>query len=174
MASGSKRELRARLLATRAALTPDQIAAARAAVREHVLSRFRAARRVAAYQPLRTEPGSVELLEALVAGGAAVLVPILLPDRDLDWASWPSGSPLGVAAIAAVDLALVPALAVSRGGVRLGRAGGSYDRALTRVRPGVPIVALVYDDEILCDVPADPWDVPVTAAITPTGWHELA
>jgi 5-formyltetrahydrofolate cyclo-ligase len=38
----------------------------------------------------------------------------------------------------------------------------------------VPIVALVYDDEIVSDVPSDPWDVPVTAAITPSGWHALA
>jgi 5-formyltetrahydrofolate cyclo-ligase len=172
--SGSKRELRARLLAARRALSPEQIAAARAGVRGHVLSRFGSARRVAAYRPLRTEPGSVELLDGLVARGAWVLVPVLLDDRDLDWAPWPSGAPLGVEAIASVEVALVPALAVSQRGVRLGRAGGSYDRALTRVRPGVPIVALVYDDEILAEVPSDPWDVPVTAAITPSGWHALA
>jgi 5-formyltetrahydrofolate cyclo-ligase len=114
------------------------------------------------------------LLDGFLARGAWVLVPVLLDDRDLDWAPWPSGAPLGVEAIASVEVALVPALAVSRRGVRLGRAGGSYDRALTRVRPGVPIVALVYDDEIVSDVPSDPWDVPVTAAITPSGWHALA
>jgi 5-formyltetrahydrofolate cyclo-ligase len=172
--SASKRELRARLLAARSALSPEQISAARAAVRGHVLSRFGSARRVAAYRPLRTEPASVELLDGFLARGAWVLVPVLLDDRDLDWAPWPSGAPLGVEAIASVEVALVPALAVSRRGVRLGRAGGSYDRALTRVRPGVPIVALVYDDEIVSDVPSDPWDVPVTAAITPSGWHALA
>jgi len=171
--SGSKSDLRARLLAARAALAPAQISAARAAVRIHVLSRFGTARRVAAYRPLRTEPGSVELLDALVAGGATVLVPVLLDDRDLDWASWPSGVSLGIHAIADVEVALVPALAVSRRGVRLGRGGGSYDRALARVPAGVPLVALLYEGEILAEVPCDSWDVPVTAAITPSGWHRL-
>ncbi len=115
----------------------------------------------------------MELLDALVAGGATVLVPVLLDDRDLDWASWPSGVSLGIHAIADVEVALVPALAVSRRGVRLGRGGGSYDRALARVPAGVPLVALLYEGEILAEVPCDSWDVPVTAAITPSGWHRL-
>lgn len=138
-------------------------------MRAHVLSRFGAARRVAGYRPLRTEPGSTELLDAF----ASVIVPVLLDDRDLDWVRWPSGSALGVDAIAEVDVVLAPALAVSASGVRLGRGGGSYDRALARVPAEVPIVALVYDEEILPDLPADSWDIPVTAAITPTGWHAL-
>jgi 5-formyltetrahydrofolate cyclo-ligase len=173
MPDQAKRELRARLLTARSGLSPEQIAVARAGVRSHVLSRFAVARRLAAFRPLRTEPGSTELLDALVAGGTSVLVPVLLDDRDLDWAPWPSGDPLGVDAIAGVDVLLVPALAVSTAGVRLGRGGGSYDRALARVPAGVQTVALVYDSEILTSVPADPWDVPVTAAITPSGWRPL-
>ena len=128
---------------------------------------------MAAYRPLRTEPGSDELLDAFLAADVSVIVPVLLDDRDLDWSPWPSGPPLGVDAIASVDVVLVPALAVSFRGVRLGRGGGSYDRALARVRPGVPAVALLYDGEILPDVPAEAWDVPVTGAITPSGWRHL-
>lgn len=140
----------------------------------HVMARFGQCRRVAAYRPLRTEPGSVELLDELVRGGAAVLIPVLLDDRDLDWAAWAdgaSGPSLGVDAIGGVEVVLVPALAVSRQGMRLGRGGGSYDRALTRVPRGVPVVALLYDDEIRPVVPTEEWDRPVTAAITPSGWH---
>jgi 5-formyltetrahydrofolate cyclo-ligase len=169
----SKTELRARLLAARAARSPEQIAAARSAVRKQVLARFGGCRRVAAYRPLRTEPGSVELLDELVQGGATVLIPVLLADRDLDWAVWPSGPSSGVDAIGGVEVALVPALAVSRRGMRLGRGGGSYDRALARVPADVPVVALLYDDEILPDLPADEWDRPVRAAITPSGWHSF-
>jgi 5-formyltetrahydrofolate cyclo-ligase len=169
----TKSELRARLLAARAARAPTEIEAARAAMRSHVLSRFSAARRVAAYRPLRTEPGSVELLDAFVAAGASVIVPVLLDDRDLDWTPWPSGALLGVDAVAGADLVLVPALAVSVRGVRLGRGGGSYDRALARVPDGVPTVALLYDDEVGPDVPAESWDVPVSGAITPSGWRSL-
>jgi 5-formyltetrahydrofolate cyclo-ligase len=67
----------------------------------------------------------------------------------------------------------VPALAVSRSGVRLGRGGGSYDRALARVPPGMPIIAMIYDDELVDELPHDDWDVPVTGAVTPSGWHDL-
>jgi 5-formyltetrahydrofolate cyclo-ligase len=171
--TATKSELRARLLAARAALSPTEIEAARAAVRSQVLSRFAGARRVAAYRPLRTEPGSVELLDAYLAAEASVIVPVLLDDRDLDWTPWPSGALLGVDAVAGVDLVLVPALAVSIHGIRLGRGGGSYDRALARVPAGVPTVALLYDDEIGPDVPAEAWDVPVSGAITPSGWQSL-
>ena len=42
---------------------------------------------------------------------------------------------------------------------RLGRGGGSYDRALPRVRPGIPVVALLYSDEVRAELPREPWDV---------------
>ena len=57
--------------------------------------------------------------------------------------------PLGAAAIAEADTVFVPALAVARDGNRLGRGGGSYDRALRRVPAGVPVVALLFDDELV-------------------------
>jgi 5-formyltetrahydrofolate cyclo-ligase len=172
MGTPDKTELRAKLLAARAGLPSDSVAVARARVRAHVLDRFGTLRRLAAFRPLRTEPGSIELLDVL-AVRAVVLVPLLRADRDLDWTPWPSGEPLGVDAIAGVDAVLAPALAVSRTGVRLGRGGGSYDRALARVPPGVPICALVYDHELVAELPRDDWDVPVTGAITPSGWHDL-
>jgi len=172
MGTADKTELRAKLLAVRAGLPPDRIVEARARVRAHVLGRFGTARRLAAYRPLRTEPGSVELLDGMAAR-AVVLVPLLQADRDLDWTPWPTGGPLGVDAISGVDVVLAPALAVSRSGVRLGRGGGSYDRALARVPPGVPIIAMIYDDELVDELPHDDWDVPVTGAVTPSGWHDL-
>ena len=50
------------------------------------------------------------------------------------------------------DLLLVPGLAVSRTGMRMGRGGGCYDRALARVPVGTPVWALLYDDELGVDV----------------------
>jgi 5-formyltetrahydrofolate cyclo-ligase len=131
-------------------------------------------RTVAAYVPLRTEPGSVELLTALAAR-AEVIVPVTLPDRDLDWARWPDGrgAPLGAAAIGRAGLVIVPALAVAADGTRLGRGGGSYDRALARCAPGAVIAALLFDGETVPELPRDPWDVPVSAVVTPSGWFEL-
>ena len=104
-----------------------------------------------------------------------MLVPVTLPDRDLDWVALPGDIALSVSAIAAADAVLVPALAVAPDGTRLGRGGGSYDRALARVHPGVPIAALVYDGEVRARLPRDPWDVPVSAYVTPSGgWREVA
>ncbi len=48
---------------------------------------------------------------------------------------------------------LAPALAVDGEGRRLGQGGGSYDRALTRTR--APVLAVVFDDELLGEVPAE-------------------
>jgi 5-formyltetrahydrofolate cyclo-ligase len=146
----------------------------------------RALRCVAAYAPLPDEPGGSGLPERLAAvlPPDGLLLPALLPDRDLDWVTYagtlreggtmrvlrePPGRRLGVAAIARAEIVFVPALAADPTGARLGRGGGSYDRALPRVRAGVPIIALLYPGEILPVIPTQPHDRPVTAALTPDG-----
>ncbi len=184
-------ERRARAAARGASI--ERVALARS-LAEHVLSGLPAqANVVAAYRSLPTEPPTTVLLHELVRRGVRVLVPDLLDDLDLDWralrANARPGRPRGVEAIAAADVVLVPALAVDRSGTRLGQGGGSYDRALARVRPGVPVVALLYDDELrrsdqLPDdepryddgpLPREDHDAPVTAVVTPTaGWTVLA
>jgi 5-formyltetrahydrofolate cyclo-ligase len=176
MARADKQDLRDELLQERRTLTPEQIEAARAAVRDAVLARQAEARwtSVAAYLPLRTEPGSHELLEELVHRGVRVLVPVTQPDHDLDWVALPGDEPLGVDAIATVDVVLVPALAVATDGTRLGRGGGSYDRALARVPSATPVAALLYDAEVVVGLPSEAWDLPVGAVVTPSGgWRDL-
>jgi 5-formyltetrahydrofolate cyclo-ligase len=81
--------------------------------------------------------------------------------------------PLGPAAIGTAGLVLVPAFAVDRSGRRLGRGGGSYDRALARVPAGTTVAALIFADELIERVPTEVWDQPVTAVVTPAGWFEL-
>jgi len=73
------------------------------------------------------------------------------------------------AAIGSADAVLVPALAVANDGTRLGRGGGSYDRALARVPVGTPVWVLLYDDEVGVSVPVEPHDRLVTGAATPSG-----
>jgi 5-formyltetrahydrofolate cyclo-ligase len=175
-----KIDLRSRLLSARVARSPASRDAARTAIAAHVLARLAdSAPRwscVAAYLPMRTEPGSRQLLAGLASAGVRVLVPILLDDRDLDWAEWTESGPgpaLGIAAIAGASAVLVPALAVDSAGMRLGRGGGSYDRALGRITPGTPVAALLYEEELLDNVPSESWDQPVTATVTPSGWHDI-
>ncbi len=79
----------------------------------------------------------------------------------------PASRPAASAAITSADLVIVPALAADRRGNRLGRGGGSYDRALARVGPAIPSVALLYDGELLDEVPAGPQDQRVRAVARP-------
>jgi 5-formyltetrahydrofolate cyclo-ligase len=170
--AAAKAELREELMAARRARTAAELEAARAGIRARVLERLDA-ECVAAYVPLRTEPGSTALLDGLAGRGVRVLVPLTQLDRDLDWAQWSPtglGPPLGVKAVSGAGLVLVPALAVARDGTRLGRGGGSYDRALRRVPAGVETAALVFDDELRPELPRADWDVTVSAAVTPSGW----
>ena len=176
--------LRARLLAARARLSADQRAAAGRAIRDALLDRpeIQMAGTIAAYYSIGAEPDTRGLVYALWKRGSYVLLPVLRVDGDLDWASYegpeslvpgprglrePSEPPRGVGAVARADAVLVPALAVDRAGNRLGRGGGSFDRALARVSPLVPLIALVYDDEIVDRVPAEHHDVKVRAAVSP-------
>jgi 5-formyltetrahydrofolate cyclo-ligase len=117
--------------------------------------------RVAGYAALRSEPPTAGALALC----RHVLLPVLLPDRDLDWAA-ADGTLLGPDAIAGCDVVLVPALAVDHSGNRLGRGGGSYDRALRRAR-GLTI-AVLYDDELVDALPAERHDVTVGAVVTPS------
>ena len=108
----------------------------------------RGAATIAAYWSIGTEPDTHGLVARLAASGVRILLPVLLPDGDLDWAAYdpaqdlasgrlglrePVGPRLGVEAIRSCDAIFVPALALSADGHRLGRGGGSYDRALARV-----------------------------------------
>ncbi len=139
------------------------------------------AHRVALYVSRGPEPQTGALIDWLLAARHEVLLPILYADNDLGWGVAPGAADLvpgrlglteppvdlGSAAIATADLVICPALAVARDGVRLGRGGGSYDRALARVRPGTPIWAAVYDSEVVEALPADAHDHRVHAALTP-------
>jgi 5-formyltetrahydrofolate cyclo-ligase len=180
----SKVALRRQLLTERAQMTASERSGAGRTLRDAVLSLPEAqmAGTVAAYVSVGTEPDTRGLVYALWKRGTYVLLPLLLDDNDLDWACYegpdslaagprgllqPTEPPRGSAAVSSADLVIVPALAVDRGGRRLGRGGGSYDRALARVGAAVPTVALIYDGELLDEVPAGPHDQRVRMVARP-------
>jgi 5-formyltetrahydrofolate cyclo-ligase len=180
----AKTALRRRILDVRAGLSAEQRAAAGSALRDAVLALPEAqmAGTAAVYYSIGSEPGTHGLVYALWKRGTYVLLPVLRPDLDLDWASYegpdslragprgltePAEPARGIAAVSRADLVIVPALAVDRRGIRLGRGGGSYDRALTRVGPQVPTIALLYDAELLDEVPAAAHDQRVRLVARP-------
>ncbi|HZF90205.1 5-formyltetrahydrofolate cyclo-ligase [Streptomyces sp.] len=192
-AEPDKRALRRDLIAVRNRLTADDVRESEAALAERAgeLPELAGARTVAAYVSVGSEPGTRALLDALRTRGARVLLPVLLPDNDLDWGEYdgpdslarvrhggkmellePVGDRLGAGAVTAADAVLLPGLAVDARGMRLGRGGGSYDRVLARLeRAGAhpALVVLLYDTEVVERVPAEAHDRPVHAVITPSG-----
>ena len=182
----AKMALRVVLRSRRRAMEPDAVRAAAEALTRAVLARpeMAEARTVTLYVSYGAEPGTAALREELRARGVRVLLPVTLEDYDLDWAldtgdadlqhplrgpAVPRGPRLGRDAIREADIVFVPGLAVDPEGVRLGQGGGCYDRALTRVAPGVPIIVLLHDGEVLNHggVPSDLHDQRVTGWIAP-------
>ena len=118
------------------------------------------------------------------------LLPVLIdeagaPYRSPRWGLWeagqalvtpsrppaqPRGEAMGVESLTEADLIVIPALAASADGARLGQGGGWYDRALTHRRPGVPVVAVIFDDEVLDpgEIPTEVHDAAIDMIITPT------
>jgi 5-formyltetrahydrofolate cyclo-ligase len=177
--------MRRRLVAARAGVSDAERSAAGRLIRDHVLEmpEVAAAGTVAAYYSVGTEPDTHGLIFALWKRGSYVVLPVLLPDGDLDWASYegpdsvvpgpkgllqPAEPVRGPGTVARADVVLVPALAVDFAGNRLGRGGGSYDRALAKVGGQVPTIGLIYDDELVPSVPTEAHDRAVRAVARPT------
>ena len=186
--TSAKAALRERFLARRRARPAAERTAAASAVTTTLLRELARFRTIAAFAPDETEPGHGRLPDAYTQLGARILLPVVPPHgRDLSWAvdtgrldrgrygvMEPVGPRLGATAIGAAEAVVVPALAVARDGCRLGRGGGYYDRALRHTRPGAVLVAVVFDDELVDELPAEAHDHPVTAVVTPSGgWEEL-
>lgn len=188
----AKQALRERLLSRRKELRPRDLAEAAGHLRDVLLADpdVAAASTVAAYVSVGGEPGTGPLLEELESRGVQTLLPVLTDDGDLDWARYtgplglapasrglvePRARRLGPEALRSAPVVLVPALAVDRRGYRLGRGGGSYDRALARlIGASALVVALLHDGELLdLPIPTEPHDVPVTAVATPSGLSRL-
>ncbi|MFI5807558.1 5-formyltetrahydrofolate cyclo-ligase [Streptomyces sp. NPDC051561] len=242
----TKAALRRELLDRRRLLTVEDAREAAAVLARRALELPElAAGTVAAYVSVGREPGTRALLDALHARGVRVLLPVLMPDNDLDWAAYegaeslakagrgllePTGRRLGLYAVQEADTVLLPGLAVDGRGMRLGRGGGSYDRVLARLggtrgearglygvqedlygveeesaglyglretpdqlygvqeespqlygvqesldagdrSPGgrARLVVLLYENEVVAEVPVEPHDHPVHAVVTPAG-----
>ena len=95
----------------------------------------------------------------------------LLPPR---WVWWSPESVVESAEIGEAEVIIVPGLAGTAQGVRLGQGGGWYDRTLMDANPRAPRWILLNDCEVLPHIPRDPWDQTVTAIITEDRWIDCA
>jgi 5-formyltetrahydrofolate cyclo-ligase len=189
MATMSKAALREQLIAARGRVAEDVRAAEARMLREQLEALeniVSSDSTVCAYVPVGTEPGSVEMLDMLLRRSRRVLLPVARTAADntplpLCWGEYRPGTLvtgrwglleppqpwLPTSALGQASLVLVPALAVDRSGVRLGRGRGFYDRSLAGHDPQARLIAVVRDTELVDALPAEPHDIPMTHAFTP-------
>jgi 5-formyltetrahydrofolate cyclo-ligase len=189
MATGTKAALREQLLLARRRVADEVRAAEARMLSEHLEPVVSTDCTVCAYVPVDTEPGSIEMLDVLLRRAGRVLLPVARTAADgtalpLRWGEYRPGGPNGLirgrwglleppepwlpeSALAEAGLVLIPALAVDQRGARLGRGRGFYDRSLTGRDPHARLIAVVRDDELVDELPADPHDVRMTHALTP-------
>lgn len=183
----TKATLRAAIVAKRRTLPPERRRADDEALRGHLVTAVSTGATVCAYVPVGTEPGSLETLDALVAAGVRVLLPVAREEsgshpQPLSWGEYRVGTlvdaPFGLRepaapwlpaeAIASASIVVIPALAVDYTGARLGRGAGFYDRSLVLADPAAMLVAVVRDDELVDQLLSEEHDVPMTHVVTPT------
>ena len=184
--AGTKTQLRTALLAARRAV-PDAVRATEArALCDRLPGVVGSGETVGAYVPIGAEPGTLTMVDRLRELCTRVLLPVTRTGADgqplpLLWGEYvpgalvsgrfgllePAEPLLEKNAVGMASVVLVPALAVDRRGVRLGRGGGYYDRSLPLCRPDARLIAVVRDHEIVDELPSEVHDVRMTHALTP-------
>ncbi|ULP41618.1 5-formyltetrahydrofolate cyclo-ligase [Mycobacterium lentiflavum] len=186
MTTSTKAALREQVLAARSLVAGDVHAVQARMLSEQLALAVSRDSTVCAYVPVGSEPGSIAMLDMLLRHSGRVLLPIARTAGDgtpmrLRWAEYRPGELvvgrwglleppepwLPDSVLAEAEMVVVPALAVDRRGVRLGRGRGYYDRSLDARNPQARLIAMVRDEEFVEELPADPHDVPMTHVITP-------
>lgn len=178
-----KSELRQFVRLTRAARSADELDVAQTAFGIALTTLISEEQwgRVAAFIPTPSEPPILGVLESLVAEGVDVTVPVSTPNGLLEWirvergfvddmTKDAMGMPIPTSGervhLESTDVVLVPAAAVDRHGNRLGWGKGYYDRFLKTLDPDTFVVAVVFDSDVLMEIPTEPHDVGVDIIVT--------
>jgi 5-formyltetrahydrofolate cyclo-ligase len=183
-AAHRKRALRAELRERRQNLTSTERQAATAGITRNLidLATDLSARSVACYLSTTIEPDTRPFVNWAVGQDIRVLLPVSREDGLLDWTTGDGeteteglfgmpeavGELLGPIAINDVDLILVPAAAVDATGMRMGWGRGYFDKTLGSMEKCPPVYAVVFDGELVSEVPRERHDQPVDGAVTPT------
>lgn len=169
----TKKELRAGMKRRNTALTDRMRAAASKRLFDRVerLPEFAAARCVALYCALRDEPDTRQVLARWVAAGKRLTVPRVEGDAmrfymydPLEMAPGAFGieEPASGALLCdpwLIDLVIVPGVAFTAAGARLGRGRGYYDRYLCGEGVRAVKVGVCYRHQLVGELPVEPHDV---------------
>lgn len=140
---------------------------------------------VATYVPMPYEPPVNALRSQLQEMGCTVFIPIV-SGNELLWAPdgneehWEpnsfgtrepdrKGALSSSQALPGCAAIVIPSLAISPHGFRLGQGKGFYDRALTKItelkQPPL-IIGVTYESEFLPEIPTEEHDIPVDVSVT--------
>ena len=177
----TKHTLRSRLIRLRAGLSHDARAEKSRVIADRIegVAAFRDAAVVALYAPLGTEVDSTEIARRLLARGVRVLFPRAIPgERRLALARCepselvigPFGAPEPPASAPRADpedvaCVVLPGVAFSTDGHRLGRGGGHYDATLAAM-PRAARVGVAFDLQLVPSVPCEPHDAALDVLVT--------
>ncbi len=138
---------------------------------------------VTSYVPSGSEADPSSLARAAVEAGCSIALPHVTtraePMRFLAWdteaalQAGPYGlhQPASEASALVPDIILTPLLAFDAKLDRLGQGAGYYDRAFAQF-PHARRIGVAWSVQQVDTLPTDPWDMPLHAIITETGWIE--
>lgn len=179
--SERKKGLRQKMLAMRRALSANETESRSSSLKENILSlpEYKNAKKIMAFLAMKGESNLDGFIRQALLDGKEVYIPVCLPERQMeagrliDMEHFEKG-PLGLRNLPAgyevtspesLDLVLIPGLAVSQEGIRLGMGAGYYDRYLTRV-PFEKRVAALWDFQVIPDIPSEPFDQKIAKIVT--------
>jgi 5-formyltetrahydrofolate cyclo-ligase len=179
--SERKQELRAELTARRARLGAEERAAHALAIAERIdaLPAFRDAGTVALYAAMGAEVDATRITGAALVRGARVVFPRAVPgSRRLAFARCDPADlvrgPFGAAEpppgapevdLAEIGCVVLPGVAFSLDGIRLGRGGGHYDATLAAM-PRAARVGVAFELQLVPALPREPHDASLDALVT--------
>lgn len=175
----NKSELRRMIRDRKRAMTETQIVEASRRLGEKFATceQYRNAKTIYGYMPYNQEVRTVPMLERALAEGKQVAVPkvygdtmkfILVTDlTQMEKSDFGIPEPVADGPVAEDPTALVlmPGLAFTAAGDRMGYGGGFYDKFLG-AEPNHPTVALCYDFQLLESLPTEQYDIPVDLVLT--------
>ena len=179
--SARKKGLRQKMLAMRRALSANETESRSSSLKENILSlpEYKNAKKIMAFLAMKGESNLDGFIRQALLDGKEVYIPVCLPERQMeagrliDMEHFEKG-PLGLRNLPAgyevtspesLDLVLIPGLAVSQEGIRLGMGAGYYDRYLARV-PFEKRVAALWDFQVIPDIPSEPFDQKIAKIVT--------
>ncbi len=178
-----KKEIRQKMLALRRALSASEKEERSQALTGNLISlkAYQEAKRILTYLAMPGEADLDPLIRKALADGKEVYVPVCLAARQMEagrlldmehFVKGPYGLrdlPKGYSTISPeeIDLVLVPGVAGSPDGTRLGMGAGYYDRYLSKV-PYEKRVLVLWDFQVVEELPSEPFDQFMAAIVTDT------